>query len=445
MKNKKMLVVVFVAVIALLVAACAAPPTEGPPTEGPPTEGPPTEGPPETAKIGFLEPLSGPAAGWGFPGLTLLNIFVDEINAAGGLQVGENRVLVEIVTYDSEFIPSKALIGAKKLVLEDDVDVILMVTGACVDAVTPFLNEEGVLLVNMEVFDTAPERPFVISGGENWPMYHAIHLTQAINDHPEVETAAYICQDDVIGLGGAAWAMAAFEEFGVEVVHENLFSFEVIDFAPVISAALATNPDLVSLGPAYPEYRVLLMEQLYLQGFEGVIESSEWEISEELAVVPGDYLVQTHCYGHHPFSDDPNTTPMMREYYAKWLARYGPGAPEDVGRPSKSIDWLATSQAMLWAYGVEGAGTLDDAAVIDWLLAQENIPLLQGTANWWGEEVFGVNHHALTSQSVSSMEWVDGEVLEVLIDTYSISEWYNEHGQNVNDWMIHYGVHYTQR
>ncbi len=41
----------------------------------------------ETINIGFLAALSGPDAGWGLPGLTGNQIFIDRVNAEGGLNV----------------------------------------------------------------------------------------------------------------------------------------------------------------------------------------------------------------------------------------------------------------------------------------------------------------------------------------------------------------------
>ena len=41
--------------------------------------------------IGFLAALSGPDAGWGLPGLTGNQIFIDRVNAEGGLLVGGER------------------------------------------------------------------------------------------------------------------------------------------------------------------------------------------------------------------------------------------------------------------------------------------------------------------------------------------------------------------
>jgi branched-chain amino acid transport system substrate-binding protein len=75
----------------------------------------------ETVNIGFLAALSGPDAGWGLPGLTGNQMFVDRVNAEGGLDVCGKRHKLNMVSFDDEATGSKALQGAKQLVLEHDV------------------------------------------------------------------------------------------------------------------------------------------------------------------------------------------------------------------------------------------------------------------------------------------------------------------------------------
>ena len=45
----------------------------------------------EDVNVGFLAALSGPDAGWGLPGITGNQMFIDEVNADGGLLVDGKR------------------------------------------------------------------------------------------------------------------------------------------------------------------------------------------------------------------------------------------------------------------------------------------------------------------------------------------------------------------
>ena len=75
----------------------------------------------KVVKLGFLGPLTGEVAGWALPGRNACLIWADQVNAAGGIKIGDDNYMVEIVSYDNEYLADKSLIGAKKLVLEDDV------------------------------------------------------------------------------------------------------------------------------------------------------------------------------------------------------------------------------------------------------------------------------------------------------------------------------------
>jgi branched-chain amino acid transport system substrate-binding protein len=431
LRKTEALRLVIVGVIALLIVAFALPGCGGSPQVQTQT----------VVKLGFLAPLSGDAEGWGAPGLTGLHIWADDLNKQGGMLVGDKRIPVEIITYDDQYTPSLALQGAKKLILQDHVDMLIpSVTGDTTSAIQQFATEHKTLMIGMEAVDNGPDRPYLITGGEGYPMYHAIHLQYIHDTYPNATRLALVTQDDETGRYGAAWIQAAAQDLGFNVVHVNLFSIDTLDFAPVISAALATKPDVISLGPTWPGFRIQMVAQLYAQGYTGIVEASEWEPNDEMAKVPESYLETIKCVGHNPFAD-PSAPPPLKALYQEWIARYGPGAPEDVHRAAYSIDWLYTSQAMIWEEGVKLAGTLDATKVRDALLAQTTVPALLGTGVWWGKEVFGANNHLLVPESVST--FTGGK--EVTMGWYNIKDWYDTHGQYVIPWMENYGVMYTQR
>ena len=83
----------------------------------------------ETVRIGFLAPLTGGVAAWGLPGLYGCEIWAEQKNAAGGVDIGGTSYNVEIVSYDNEYLPDKARTGAQKLINEDGVSFIEMLGG----------------------------------------------------------------------------------------------------------------------------------------------------------------------------------------------------------------------------------------------------------------------------------------------------------------------------
>lgn len=126
-----------VSLVACGPAAPPAAPTAGPtaaptaaaqPTAAPKAAAPtavstpaPAKKPAGSLKIGYITPLSGPMAGHGQGQKYGVEIAVEEINAAGGV----NGYPLEVVMYDSPFDPKQAVTVVRKLAEDDKVLVIV--------------------------------------------------------------------------------------------------------------------------------------------------------------------------------------------------------------------------------------------------------------------------------------------------------------------------------
>src|SRR5271157_6066768 len=72
-------------------------------------------------KIGTTMPLSGPAAGWGL-GFSRMNaLFAEDVNARGGLKIGDDIYKIETIAYDNKAQPAQAAEAAIRLVNEDKI------------------------------------------------------------------------------------------------------------------------------------------------------------------------------------------------------------------------------------------------------------------------------------------------------------------------------------
>ena len=110
----------------------------------------------EAVRIGVLTSLTGDAAAWGRPGLEGCQIWADWVNAQGGLKIGDQRRLVDIVAYDDQYDPARAVLGVKHLVLEQDVKIILMLGGDTVPAISDFLARSKMLATTLLPSDLSP-------------------------------------------------------------------------------------------------------------------------------------------------------------------------------------------------------------------------------------------------------------------------------------------------
>jgi branched-chain amino acid transport system substrate-binding protein len=349
----------------------------------------------EPIRIGFNAPLSGPVAGWGLPGLTGLKIWAGWINKDGGLLVGETRHPIEIHQFDNENVPSKALQGAKQLVLEKGVKLIADVGGATADAQVPFLMERGVFYAPLITTDINPDRKYVIAGEDVFPRGEMMRALYLRNIFPNLKRYAVISQEDAASFVGQSWEVGAAKAAGWDIVYDEHFSPESTDFAPVVTAMLATKPDVISLNITWPDFIPAILEQLYQQGFKGPIHANyiEWEAA--LQKVPVEWAAQIGGYDSYPTLDDPwwGNPSIQATFVKDWQSRFGRGAPESVGAPLTGVDWLYVPIVQVWAHGVQKAGTLDPDKVLNAIRSSEKaIPTLEGPALISGEEMWGIKN-----------------------------------------------------
>jgi len=379
--------------------------------------------------IAFVGPMSGPAAGWGLPGITGLQIMVDEINAEGGLKVGDDIYMLDLFTFDTEAMGSLALQGARQMVLEKDVKCINILGGAETDAIAPFCEENNVVYMPL-MQDTMPSRPLCVVGEANskGDPLRARYLKET---YPEIETVAIVSQDDPVGRITNAFEIGAWEAMGVEVVYESYISTETVDFAPIVSAMMAEDPDVLSWGCSWPDFDCFLDEQAFLQGWEGPICSNFVVTDCVASKVDWDWMEASILLDGYPDIDDPwfGEGSKQHAFAEEWQARYGPGAPEDAGYPMDAIAWDYMVTCEPYIRAMAGAGTTDPHAVLAWMKDPANWPLetILGDAVMSGESQFGINNQITPPIFETAEIEVDGAMKKRIIVQYDdYLEWFEE-------------------
>ena len=101
----------------------------------------------ETFLIGGIGPLTGSAASYGISVEQGAQVAIDEINAAGGVQVGDTTYMLDMVFEDDEATEDKA-IQAYNTVMDEGAQVIMgaVTSGACI-AITPLTLQDGILQI----------------------------------------------------------------------------------------------------------------------------------------------------------------------------------------------------------------------------------------------------------------------------------------------------------
>lgn len=393
----------------------------------------------ETLKIGFLAPLTGPVAAWGKPGLDGCQIWAETVNAAGGIQLADGARKIEFIGYDNEYDPAKARTGATKLIREDEVKFVMMLGGDTWPGVQPVADKTGMLFSTLLPSDLSPDATTLVAPAEVHPVYNVTGVEWLAENKPELKTAVMCAQDDALGLPSVATYLAAFEAADIEMQFEPvLFDPATTDFAPVVTKLIADSPDIVCLDTCYSDYVHPICEQLFQQGYEGQIISCTADFYDQMIEKTSKDFMEGFVF-QFPDFDDPALNDEMINFKDpnKFFETYNERHPGEWG----AVSWEYASIMDLWKAAAEKAGSAEPDAVLKAMTDSGKGAHAFGEADWWGEDLFGINNALVGNWPVVVIE--DGKAR--IKGFKSIPDWYAKHGDLLKKHMEAYGQMWSQR
>ena len=205
-------------------------------------------------KIGFSMALTGGLASGGKASLIAMEIWRDDVNAAGGL-LGRK---VELVYYDDQTNPSTVPGIYTKLLNLDKVD--LVVSGYATNMIAPAMPiVMARKMVFLSLFGLAVNEKF------NYPNYFQImpagpkpasdwsagFFKLALEQSPKPQTVALVGADAEFARNALIGARENAQGLGFKIVYDNTYPPSTADFTPIVRAIQATNPDIVYVA-SYP-------------------------------------------------------------------------------------------------------------------------------------------------------------------------------------------------
>ena len=386
----------------------------------------------KTVKVGMNIPMTGDYAPWGLPGLYGCQIVADNLNAAGGVEIGGDKHKIEIVSYDHGYDIEKAVQGYKKMVAEDEVEMVMMLGGATVGAVMPWGDRKKMLTTTLLSSDVTPDTEHLLAPIESHPLYLVTIVEYLARAHPNAKRAVIVTNNDVeYGLQAVATFQAAFEVAGIEVVDMNLHGFDVTDFAPIVSSVLAKKPDIFCMATSF--YTTPLMEQLYHQDYDGLVISSTLDYHEEVIAKTSQEFVDGTIH-NFPSFDDPklNDTginfPDPNGFDAEFRKRH----PNDWS----AVSWEYPAIMLQWLEGAKTAGSTDPTKVLNALKSNPNPPHVYGNGKWWGKELWGRDNIVVGNWPVVVIEGGKTRIKEF----GSVSGWLDKNSDVLVKYMKSHGL-----
>ncbi len=230
-----------------------------------------------SVKIGYALSLTGPnAGGTGITTLPNYQLWVKEVNEAGGLEMPDGKRLpIEVVEYDDRSSAEELVRALQRLATQDEVDFILppWSTGYNL-AAAPLLDRYGYPhLAATSVTDKAPEfvqrwkKSFwMLGGGHDYTGALAKVLTDAADKGTINKKVAMISIADGFGIDLVNAARPSFQEAGIEVVYDKTYPVGTTDFTPMINEAKASGADTF-IAFSYPPETFALTQQAQVADF----------------------------------------------------------------------------------------------------------------------------------------------------------------------------------
>lgn len=221
--------------------------------------------------IGYAVSKSGPNAGGADMTVTPnYQLWVHEVNAAGGLKLPDGRQLpIEVIEYDDRSSAEEVVRAVERLATQDKVDFILPPWGTGFNlAVAPLMAKFGYPhLAGAAVTDKAPD--FVkrwdtsfwfMGGGGDYTGALADILSEAREAGKINNTVAMISVADGFGIDLVKAARPDLEEAGFDIAFDKAFPPGTSDFATMLNEAEATGADTF-IAFSYPPHTFALTKQ----------------------------------------------------------------------------------------------------------------------------------------------------------------------------------------
>jgi len=224
----------------------------------------------EPIKIGFSMAMTGGLAANGKSALLAQKIWEEDVNAKGGL-LGRP---VKLVYYDDQSNPSTVPGIYTKLLDVDKVDLIIgpYATAQMAPAMPIVIqrNKVFVTLLGLAVNDEFKYPNYfamIPMGPEPKAAMTKGFFGLAMAQSPKPETVAIVAADAEFSRNAADGARENAQKAGLKVVYDKTYPPTTTDFAPIVRAIQATNPDLLVIC-SYPPDSVGMVRAINEIGFK---------------------------------------------------------------------------------------------------------------------------------------------------------------------------------
>lgn len=345
----------------------------------------------ETIKIGAPLALTGGLADEGKKQDLVWKMWVEKINAAGGIAVGDKKLKVELIEYDYQSEGQRASQLAEKLINDDKVQFLFAPFGSGHTKIVAGVGERyqiptiACVASSESVFDQTLKYLFGTlspNGGMTTAMVKFFK-----EKFPETKSIAVLGRDDVFPKSMAEGIAKAAAAEGLTVSYKELYPVGTMDHAAALSSIKAAKPDWIYV-TGYTQDLILARKQMQDLGVTAPIVTmvtgpSYKEFTEGLGKLANG--ISSSSWWHHATNySGQGVWPTTADFYKDFQAKTN-GADPDY------VHGSCAAAGEVIADALKRTGSLDKAKLRDAIAGTD-------IATFYGPIKFGPNGMNLTRE-----------------------------------------------
>ncbi|GGC70026.1 ABC transporter substrate-binding protein [Chelatococcus reniformis] len=354
-------------------------------------------------KLGAMGPMSGGAAAWGLALRQGVEFVAAQANADGGVQVGDRKCRVSVMSYDSKYSAEGAASAANSMA-SDNIKLIIGPVGSPeATGAKPVAQRNGQITFNSSYAKDAigPETPLAfhqLAGPAQW----APKIVAAAKQKFGIKSVVVVAPNDQGGTDVASVNAKAYEADGIRTKQEY-YQRGTTNFAPLVTRIMNENPDAVDTASSPPADGATMVKQLLEAGYGGVFGRLGGPGTLEIIKAAGGVKELKNFYWLELVpTEDEKIVALQKDFKTVMKA----------DAPNNTLLYTAAAAARMVLKAVTAAGTADDApAVAKALHNLEPVDPYLGKGTWKGKAAFGIQQELVFPVGLGLI--VDGKSLGV--------------------------------
>lgn len=353
MKKKNMLSLMLAGCLALSLTACGGQSESG--AGDADSSAPSGEG---TITLGMIGPLTGSVAVYGTHIENGVKLAIEEINAAGGVNLSDGAHQLAVETKDDQGDATEC-VNAMNALISDGIQLVVgSATSGCTSAITSIANSEGVVMITpsgtADSLTTAMDYVFRTCFRDS---FQGELAAQYALDEGYTKVGVVYCSADTYSAGLRDAFIAACADRGLDVVaEESVATMTEVDYTNQFNKMVAAGAELVFTPFYYDVMGPYLVPQARSAGFTGVLLGGDGVDSTETTIPDGaDLSVYNDVYFVNHYSTELATSDVSKNFIESYEAKYG--------ETPNNFDALAYDAVYVYKAAMEACGASDAASV----------------------------------------------------------------------------------